>query len=259
VQNGSKEFKNYEKQVVQLWRSARLSAGTAYVYLAWVRRFYSFCAQRDLDANERLTLIGAGHFGRAYSGSRKHGQVRGSSALVAKNALHAWAFSLRTLGVVLPEWEPRPSPPSLPPLIEEYCEFRRCHRGVSAAIVKRDVCVVSMFLSLLKRRRKSIASITASDLDAFVKEQASNRSRKTVATACGSLRSFLRYLHSSGRSARDLAFCIVAPRVRPMEQPVRSLPWRDVKRILGSVDQSHGTGKRDFAMLLMMTLWSRRG
>lgn len=40
-----------------------------------------------------------------------------------------------------------------------------------------------------------------------------------------------------------------------MEQPVRSLPWRDVKRILGSVDRSQPMGKRDFAMLLMMALY----
>lgn len=255
VQNCSQDFERYEKQVAQLWLSGGISAGTVHLYLSWVRRFYSFCAQHHLDVTERLTLSGARQFGRAYSGPRKRGRVRASSALIAKNALHAWAFSLRTLGSVLPEWDPHVPPPPLPPLLEEYCEFRRCHRGISEATVKRDVDVVTMFLSMLKLRKKTVATITVSDLDAFVEEQASHRARKTVSTACGSLRSFLRFLHSSGRSVRDLGSCMVVPRVRPMEQPVRALPWSDVKRILGLVDRSQPMGKRDFAMLLMMVLY----
>jgi site-specific recombinase XerD len=141
------------------------------------------------------------------------------------------------------------------PLVEEYCEFRRHHRGVAPGTLERDFNVVSAFLSLLKLRGKSVAAITAADLDAFVKEQSAHRSRRTVATACTALRSFLRFLRSTGRQRRDLASCVIAPRVRIMEQPARLLPWKDVKRILASVQRSKSPGRRDFAMLLMMALY----
>lgn len=247
-------FNQFKKQVARIWRTGDISPGTEYVYLGWVRRFYVYCTQCRLEATAQLTLAGARHFGRSYSGPRI-GSVHASSCLVAKNALHAWAFALGTLGVPVPEWSPTRVCIAMSPLLEEYCEFRRRHRGVAAGTLKRDVDVVSAFLSLLKRRNKSVSAITAADLDAFVKERSVHRSRRTVATACTALRSFLRFLCSTGRLRRDLATCVIAPRIRIMEQPARLLPWQDVKRILASVQQSKSPGKRDFAMLLMMVLY----
>ena len=248
-------FDQYEEEVARIWRTGDISPGTVSVYLGWVRRFYVYCEQHQLEATSQLTLTGAKHFGRSYSGPRKNGPVHSSSCLVAKNALHAWAFAIRSLGVSVPEWDPARASIAMSPLLEEYCDFRRHHRGVAPGTLKRDVNVVSAFLSLLKRRGRSVAAITAADLDTFVKEQGAHRSRRTVATACTALRSFLRFLRSTGRQRRDLASCVIAPRVRIMEQPVRSLPWKDVKRILASVQQSKSPGKRDFAMLLMMALY----
>jgi site-specific recombinase XerC len=97
--------------------------------------------------------------------------------------------------------------------------------------------------------------MTVSDIDAFVSQQAEHMSRRTVARSCTSLRSFLRFLRSTGRLRRDLAACVIAPRVRIAERPPRALPWSDVKRILGSIPQAQSPGKRDFTMLLMMALY----
>lgn len=248
-------FDQYRKEVVRIWRSGGISRGTVSVYLSWVRRFYRYCDQRRLDPTPQLTLIGARHFGETYSGPRTHGPVHSSSRFVASNALHAWAFAICSIGVSVPEWDPARASNVMSPLLEEYCEFRRHHRGVAPGTLARDVDVVSAFLALLKRRGKSVAAITAADLDAFVREQAVHRSRRTVATACTALRSFLRFLRSTGRQRRDLASCVIAPRVRIMEQPARLLPWKDVKRILASIQRSKSPGKRDFAMLLMMALY----
>jgi site-specific recombinase XerD len=191
--------------------------------------------------------MGAKHFGESYIGPRKNGPVRASSCLVAKNALHAWAFAIAALGICVPEWNPARPRIVLSTLLEEYSEFRCHHRGVAAGTLKRDVEVAGSFLSLLKRRSKAVSAITAADLDAFVKERTARQSRRTIATACTALRSFLRFLRSTGRQRRDLASCVISPRVRIMEQPARVLPWQDVKRILASVQQSKSPGKRDFA------------
>ena len=248
-------FDQYKGEVARVWRTGDISPGTVHVYLNWVRRFYGYCKQHRLEATAELTLMGAKHFGESYTGPRKNGPVRASSCLVAKNALHAWAFAIAALGVSVPEWNPARARIALSSLLEEYGEFRCHHRGVAAGTLKRDVEVAGAFLSLLKRRSKSVSAVTAADLDAFVKERTAYQSRRTIATACTSLRSFLRFLRSTGRQRRDLSSCVIAPRVRIMEQPARVLPWQDVKRILASVQQSKSPGKRDFAMLLMMALY----
>jgi integrase/recombinase XerD len=248
-------FDQYKGEVARLWQASGISPGTVYVYFNWVRRFYGYCKQQRLETTAQLTLIGAKHFGQCYTGPRKNGPVRASSCLVAKNALHAWAFAISVLGVSVPEWSPAQPPIALRNLLSQYSEFRRHHRGVAAGTLKRDIDVAGSFLSLLKSRGKSVSTITAADLDAFVKERTAHHSRRTIATACTALRSFLRFLHSTGRQRRDLASCVIAPRVRIMEQPARVLPWRDVKRILASAQQSKSSGKRDVAMLLMMALY----
>jgi integrase/recombinase XerD len=188
-------------------------------------------------------------------GPEPKGPVSGGSCLIARNALHAWAFALRTLGTTLPEWSPKRVPARMSPLLVEYCQFRRHHRGVAEGTLQRDAEDVRTFLSLLRKRGKAVDRLTVADLDAFVQEQAEHVSRRTVARACTALRSFLRFLRSTGRLRCDLAACVMAPRVRMAESPQRVLPWADVRRILQSIPQAEPPGKRDFAMLSMLALY----
>lgn len=244
-----------EKEVVRLWQNGDISLGSARTYLDWVRRFCAYCRLLGLDETAELTLEGAMRFALSYVGRRKKGPVRASSCLVAKNALHAWAFALGVLGISLPEWKPKHShaPPS--PLLREYFEFRRCHRGVAEATLRHDAQAVGAFLSLLRSRGKSVSRVAVADIDAFVAQQSEQVGRRTVARACTALRSFLRFLRSTGRVRHDLAACVIAPRIRFAERPPRALPWKDVKRILGSIPVAQSPGKRDLAMLLMMALY----
>ena len=143
----------------------------------------------------------------------------------------------------------------LSPLLKEYCEFRHFHRGVAEATLRHDARYAGAFLSLLRSRGKPVGRMAVADIDAFVAQQAEHVGRRTVARACSALRPFLRFLRSTGRLRRDLAACVMAPRIRLAEQPPRALPWKDVKRILGSISVAQSPGKRDLAMLLMMALY----
>jgi len=120
-----------EKEVVRLWQSGDISLGSARTYLDWVRRFCAYCRLLGLDEAAELTLEGAKRFALSYVGRRKKGSVCASSCLVAKNALHAWAFALGALGTPLPEWKPKHTEAPLSRLLREFFEFRRCHRGVA--------------------------------------------------------------------------------------------------------------------------------
>jgi integrase len=70
-----------------------------------------------------------------------------------------------------------------------------------------------------------------------------------------SLRGFLRFLHITRRLAVDLAPSVMAPIVRRDERPLRALPWEKVQRILGAIDRSTAAGRRDYALLLLMSVY----
>lgn len=241
-----------ERAVVELWRRGHLSPGTIRNYLYWVRRFRRYCELRKLVEADQLSSMGVRRFTRAYDGPRLKGRHSAQSYRhAARNALHAWACALQTLGVAVPTWR-NSRLAILPALIEEYCAYRRSHNGVANTTLLRDVDIARKFLSHLRRRRRPLEAAALTDIDAFVQILGASISKGAVADACSSLRAFLRFLHSTGRLATDLGGGVIAPRFRASARPPRTLPWRDVRRILHSIPRSEPPGKRDFAILLLL-------
>ena len=244
-----------EHAVAAWWKKSNLSAGTIVVYLQWVRRFRKYCEKFKLAEAGQLTADGVGRFTRAYSGPRLK-KRRGSlnTRNVANNALHAWACALAALGTPMPLWRERRQP-LLSPLLEEYCHYRRAHNGISAGTLVRDIETARGFLAQLSRGKKPVTAAALKDVDAFVQGLATRLSKRTVADACSSLRAFLRFLQITERLATDLACGVIAPRYRTDEHPPRTLPWREVQRILQSISRSEAPGKRDFAIILLLATY----
>src|SRR6267378_2725460 len=137
-----------ERAVVGLWRRGHLCSGTILTYLDWVRRFRAYCEKRGVVQTEQLTLAGAMQFLRAYVGTRLKGRRSArSSCNVACNALHAWACALRGLGIPVPAWREKVEAPHLPPLLDEYCHYRKAHNGVAERTLSRDVKTAFGFLT----------------------------------------------------------------------------------------------------------------
>jgi integrase/recombinase XerD len=245
-----------ERAVVELWRRGHLSWSTIQVYLNWIRRFKAHCDQRKLIEADQLSSAGALRFTRNYVGPRLNGRrsARGSRD-AARNAIHAWACALRSLGVSLPTWKVKPKAPVLPLLLNEYCEYRRTHVGVAESTLVRDISTVQQFLQHLSRRRRTLGRIGLVDIDGFIMKTAKRLSKSKVADMCSSLRAFLGFLYTIGRLKTDLARGVMAPRFRVSERPPRTLPWQDVRRILQAILRSQPPGKRDFAMLLLLATY----
>ena len=244
-----------ERDVVTLWRRSQLSNGTMMNYLRWVRRFRNYCETRQFDETEWLTASRVKRFVRTYRSPRFKGQ-RSSDNMhdMARKALHAWSCALDTLGASMPLWREKQRAP-LPPLLKEYCNYRRAHNGISGRTLIRDVDTARCFLVQLRDAKRSIKQVSLPDVDAFVQSLATRLARRTVADTCSSLRAFLRFLQITGRLPVDLASGVIAPRYRIDENPPRALPWNDVQRILRSISQSEAPGKRDFAMVLLLAAY----
>ena len=244
-----------ERAVVELWCKGHLSLGTIVIYLQWVRRFRTYCVKRKLSETEQLTAVGARRFAKTYAGPRLKGrQSSKESRNLASNALHAWACALAALGTPLPPWRDKHAP-TLPPLLEEYCHYRRAHNGVSERTLVRDVETARGFLEQLRSGRTTIARARLTDVDAFVRMLSSRLSRRTVADTCSSLRGLLRFLRMTGRLTADLANGVIAPRFRIDERPPRCLPWSDVQKILRAIPRTEAPGRRDYAIVLLLATY----
>ena len=246
---------NRERGVVDYWRRGGLSPLTVQLYLGWIRKFRRYCEQRKLDEIEQSCSSGLRRFVRTYAWPRTKGHPSVSGTDTARSAMHAWACALRALGEPVPAWCKHPSAPALPPLLSEYAQYRKAHNGTAEATLSRDLDTARRFLQHLRGRRRSLKRISLRDIDTFVQATAGRVSTSTVADMCSSLRAFLRFLQMSGRLDSDLASGIMAPRFRVSARPPRTLPWPDVKRILRAVRRSDPTGRRDFAMLLLLTTY----
>ena len=112
-----------------------------------------------------------------------------------------------------------------------------------------------MFVARCRKRRRAVHRARLQDIDDFILVCRKRYARTTVSDICSTVRVFQRFLCATGRSRRDLSGSVVSPIIRANERPHRALPWKDVQRILRAVDRSRPTGRRDYAILLMMSVY----
>jgi site-specific recombinase XerD len=241
-----------EKAVIATWRASGLRVGTIAAYLGWIRRWRSHWLARGIDELRYLTLAGAIEFASTIIGRRHRHHLTAMCRASVRNGLHAWSCALQTLGVAVPCWRPSLPKRRLPPLLDEYAEYRRAHRGVAVGTMRRDVDIAVEFLAFLRSRERTIAAARIVDIDAFVDGMLDRLSRATVADQCSSLRGFLRFLRATGRVRHDLATAVVGPRVHVSARPPRALPWDDVRRILHAISRRDRREIRDYAILLLL-------
>lgn len=171
-------------------------------------------------------------------------------------AERAALLAFEVLGARTPPWEPSPEPrsPSCP-LLEEFAEHLARHRGNPPVTSRKDLAHITAFLAFLRSRQGNRVELDLADIDAFIVAYRPHYARTTVADMASSLRGFLRFLHITRRLAVDLAPSVMAPIVRRDERPLRALPWEKVQRILGAIDRSTAAGRRDYALLLLMSVY----
>ena len=98
----------------------------------------------------------------------------------------------------------------------------------------------------------SVWRLDASLLRAFLFERVQARSSECVRLLATGLRSFLRFLHAQGEIPKDLTAAI--PTVRRWAQPdiPKKLTPGEVKQVLDVPNPDTPTGRRDFAILLLL-------
>ncbi|TIL87780.1 MAG: integrase [Mesorhizobium sp.] len=104
-----------------------------------------------------------------------------------------------------------------------------------------------------------LAKLSPTVLSGFIAEYAPPRvSWSTVRNACGVLRVFLRYLHREGVLAKDLSSLVEFPQSYRHAGVPRSISWEQVDQVLAGIDRRSTSGKRDYAMMMLLATYGLR-
>lgn len=140
-----------------------------------------------------------------------------------------------------------------------FITYLQDERGVREATVRLYQHHLRHFERYLERiRLDDLGALSPPVLSAFVVQRCPRLSRTSRTSLCVTLRVFLRYLHRERILARDLSRTVESPQAYRLAKIPRSIPWSDVRRVLEAVDRRSPTGKRDYAMLLLLVTYGLR-
>jgi len=133
-------------------------------------------------------------------------------------------------------------------------QYLRQERSLSEATVINYTPVARSFLSeRFPKGAVHCQQIIAADITAFVQRQATLISSKRAPLVVTALRSFLRYLFHRGIVAVDLAACVPTIATWSLSKVPRFLAGEQIQKILDSCDRGTAIGRRDYALLLLLS------
>jgi integrase/recombinase XerD len=160
---------------------------------------------------------------------------------------------LRDLGVVP---EPTALDTSVDRLLAEYRNYLVRERGLVLGSVRLRLDVARLFLAGRPEPLElALERLQAGDVTAFVVAQCRSR-RRGVAwsrTLTSGLRSLLRYVHLAGWVPVPLAQAVPSVAGWRLGSLPRALEREQVQRLLDSCDCSTALGRRDFAILMLLS------
>jgi site-specific recombinase XerD/Arc/MetJ-type ribon-helix-helix transcriptional regulator len=151
---------------------------------------------------------------------------------------------------------PPPVPAWFDPILAEYLQFVRSHRGLAQATVKKYGRKLSAFAQFLEIAGVTqLHGITPAHVRQFYQNKGGLRPRRSYGST---LRVFFRWATVGGWLRNSLVDAVPRPRhYRHVNLP-DLLNQAEVDRILGAVDRSTPLGRRDYAILLLAARYGLR-
>lgn len=159
---------------------------------------------------------------------------------------------LRGLGVTPAELPPDETPVDV--VLARYREYLVVERGLAAGTIGWYVALVRPFVEgRVVGGRVVLEDLTASEVTAFVLAECRRRPAGTAKLVVSALRSLLRYLHVEGLVGRDLVGAVPAVAGWQLTGLPRPLDRDEVRRLVAACDRRTVAGRRDFAILLLLS------
>jgi integrase/recombinase XerD len=181
-------------------------------------------------------------------------RASGRLQLASARALVPLLGYLRGLGVV-PAPGSREAPTPAGALLDRYAEYLLVRRGLARETVRGYCNTARAFLA---DRERIVGELALAALDvAAINEYMLRASRRgsvcSTKVAVTGLRSLLRFLHLEGLIDRDLAVAVPSVAKWQLASLVKALDASSVARLLGSCDRATAVGRRDFAVLMLLS------
>jgi len=107
--------------------------------------------------------------------------------------------------------------------------------------------------------QESLAQLGVRDIDTYLQRRCKGLRRRTIESYTVYLRSFLHYLHGSGRTVLDLSRTVIGPRIYDEEQIPSALRPEEVQAVLEVARQDYSPiGRRDYAFLILLATYGLR-
>jgi site-specific recombinase XerD len=134
-----------------------------------------------------------------------------------------------------------------------YHHYLRAERGLATTTVETYVAFCHQFLTeQLGQAESSVGPLSAADISAFVRRHARAASPGRAKMMVTALRALFRFLFHTGELGVDLSAAVpTVPDWRLASIP-RSLAAEEVERLLAACDRQTATGRRDYAILLLL-------
>jgi site-specific recombinase XerD len=185
---------------------------------------------------------------------------RGYRTGVSPRAIVPILGYLRSLGSAPPQAELAPAT-ELEALLARYRAYLSGERGVSASTSRHYLrCAAGFLAALPGNLDAALAGLSAAEVTGFVLEWAEYRKgRAADLVTLPALRSLLRFLHVSGLIAAPLADAVPPGRGYPRPVPPRATSADGIRAVLAACDRESAGGRRDYAILLMLSRLALRG
>ncbi len=143
---------------------------------------------------------------------------------------------------------PKPLP-DMPSLVEAFCDWLQCHRGICEATLNPYRRVATKLVGVLG---PTPTAYSAAKLRTFVLQQIKGYSHSHRVSIVTCVRMFVRFLIATEQCAEGLDHSI--PRVpgRPPSSLPKHLSAGDVERVIAACDPSTELGARDHAIMLLL-------
>ncbi len=154
---------------------------------------------------------------------------------------------------VLPAPEPT-APSPLEDLVERYVAYLLEERGLAAGTVTGYLDVARLFLATRPDvSGLGLQALTAAEVMDFVVGQCRHRSRGSASFVVCGLRSLLRFCYLEGLTTRPLADAVPTVATWRLASLPKALSSDEVAALLASFDRRTTFGRRDFAVLTLLT------
>lgn len=182
----------------------------------------------------------------------RHQGAKQTIHLDDRAALRRWLLTLRTVGTIAPAPVPMRTP--LQQIFAEFGDYLVSERGLTAKTIAHHQPAIRRFLfEVCPAGASDLGKIKQDEVIRYVERHAQDWSPKSAKLMCWSLRAFLRYLHHTGLNPHALAGCVPSIRQWNLVGLPTYLSAAQVQKALDGCDRTSAVGRRDFAILMMLS------